>query len=220
MDNSTLVEVLAGRWETIDGSTDWRWHPIAQITLAGCESAFVCNVSKKRLYINSTSASNSQYYIPLTTKYGDIANDTNYTYQTDGDFIETWEHGNLKGDNKAHYSITATLGHSHDAAIYFEVHYKKWGDADFTDIGDLVGTSSDRTHTLYIPDDSSSNHPVSKFLQVKFVPKLDSPYTTSPILESYYITGAWRPTKRPMIACTIESDEKVNHRHNKDEFIK
>lgn len=207
MDDGDDIQILAGRWESVDGSTAWRWHPLAELTLAGCETAFVSSVSKKRLWISSSTAANSVYYFPLTTKYGDIANDTNYRYQQSGEFIDCWLHGNLKGDDKAHYELTATLGHSHDADIYFEVWYQKWGDSGWTDIGDLKGTSSVRTHTLYIPDDSSDAHPVSKFFRVKFIPKTNST-STAPILESYDIKGAWRPTKRPMIACTIESDEE------------
>jgi len=201
------IHILAGRWEDVDGVTDWRWHPLAKLTFNGCETALALNVSKKRLYISSDLAGNDLKYYPLTTKYGDIADDANYTYQTDGEFIETWIHNGMKGDNKAQYSITANLGHSYDADIYFIVYYKKWGDTGWTSIGNLVGTSSDRTHTLYLPADSSDNDPVSKFFDIKFVPTLDSPYTTSPILESYEIRGAWKPSRRSLIAGAVVSDE-------------
>lgn len=204
LDNSTEVELLFGNWENVGGVTDWRWHPIIELTLTGCETAYVSSVYKKRLWVGSTASGDSLYYYPLTTKYGDIENDSDYKYQQSGEFIDSWLHGNLKGDDKAHYDLTATLGHSYDADIYFEIWYKKWEDTGWTDIGDLKGTSSDRTHTLYIPDDASSNHPVSKFFQVKFIPKTDDT-AKSPILEGYDIRGAWRPVKRKIIECTVET---------------
>ena len=208
LDNSTKIEVLMGQWEAVGGVIDFRWHPVAEITLTGCETATVSNHVKKRLWITSTASGDNVYYFPVTTKYGDIENDSDYKYQQSGEFIDSWLHGNLRGDDKAHYSIEATLGHPYDADIYFEVHYKKWEDTSFTDIGDLKGTSSDRTHTLFIPDDASSNHPVSPFFQVKFIPKTDDT-AKSPKLESYDITGAWRPSKRKLISAIFVSDEEI-----------
>ncbi len=202
MDNSTKVEMLAGRWETVDGSTSWRWHPLAELTLTGCETAMISNHVKKRLWVTSTNASNDIYYYPVTDKYGDIVNDSSYTFSTGGAFYTPWLHGQMKGDDKAFIKITLTLGHTYDADIYFEAHYKKWEDSGWTDIGDFKGTATDRTHTIYLPVDGSSNNPVSKYIMFKFVAKTDDS-TKTPILVSYDCRAIWRPTKRWFIACSV-----------------
>jgi hypothetical protein len=84
VDNSTKIEILAGQQRVVDGSNVWSWHTLQEITLTGCQYAVVSNIYKKRLWIASTSSSDSVYYIPLTTKYGDITGDTDYSYLTGG----------------------------------------------------------------------------------------------------------------------------------------
>ncbi|KKL53301.1 hypothetical protein LCGC14_2276810, partial [marine sediment metagenome] len=85
------VEIMAGQYETVSGVTAWRWHgSLAEITLTGCEVAYVSNVTKKRLYICSTAAGEDMYYLPVTTKYGDITSDSDYTWQTGGYEVTPW----------------------------------------------------------------------------------------------------------------------------------
>ncbi len=86
INNGASVEVLAGRNEVVGGSVRFVWHPYQSITLDGCELAFVSSIYQKRLWIGSTSGSDSMYYIPLPASYGDITNDTNKSFATDGLF--------------------------------------------------------------------------------------------------------------------------------------
>ena len=208
IDNSTEVEVLAGRWETIDGTTAWRWHPIAETTLTDCETAFTSSVYQKRSYVASTSSSDSLYHKPLPTGYGDITNDANRLFKTDTYFVLSALHGGFKSDNKAYYKATATLGHAHDALIYYELHYKKLGDAAWRDTGDFIGTSTDRKPVLYIIDDASGNSPVSTQMWFKLVAKTDDTNKT-PILLNFDVRAILYPVRRDVIFCRVRVGKEV-----------
>lgn len=82
VDNSDKIEVLKCRDETIGSTTSWVIHPFAEITLSGCERAFVSSVCQKRLWISSTKNTDSLYYVPLPTGYGDIAGSSNIGPET------------------------------------------------------------------------------------------------------------------------------------------
>jgi hypothetical protein len=208
VDNSTKVEVLAGRDETIDGVTSWVYHPIAEITLTGCETAFVSNVVKKRLYIASTDGTEALYYIPLTTMYGSIASDTNYTYKSGGTWETSWMHGNFRDDMKAFITITGTLGHTYDAGIYFTAKYKKLGDTSWTTIGNIDGTSANRTETLYIPVDGSSNKPKSVAMKFQFT-AVTNDSTKTPILLNYKIKAIAYFSVRTIIQAEVLCDNNI-----------
>lgn len=210
VDNDTdgTVEVLAGRSETIDSTTGWVWHPYQRITLTACGGAWVSSVSQKRLWIASTSSSESLHYIPLPSGYGNVASDANRAFATDGYFITPKHHANFKGDQKSFIKITAELGHAYDADIYFECHYKKLEDSSWTDAGDLKGSATSRIATLYFPVDASSNKPTSRTLQLKFVGKTDDT-TKTPILLNYDIRGILYSTRRRIIRAMVHCADDV-----------
>jgi hypothetical protein len=209
---SPKVEVIAGRWETIGSSTDWVWHgSLAEITLAGCETAFVSSVFQKRLYITSTSASDALYYIPIPTGYADVATDTNASYATDTDanyLVTSYYHKNFKNVPKAFIAVQATLGHAADSNVFFECHYEKIGDASWTDIGDLVGSATDRRPVLYIPVDSDANKPTSTMMRFKLVPRTDSAGTT-PILLDFSVRGILYPDVQNLIECDVRCADNI-----------
>lgn len=197
------VYILAGRQETIDGSTSWVWHPIAkQTSMDGCNSAFVSGVVTKRLWFSSTDASHSLYYIPLPDGYGDIEGDANRKFKTDVEMHTSFLDGGFRDDDKGFYKIEALLGHAYDTDIYFECYYKKLGDATWTSVGDLKGTTSNRRATLYIPVDGSGNDPVSTMMKFGFVAKTDTT-NTSPSMLSFKVFALLYPTQRNVIAATI-----------------
>ena len=211
VDYSTKVEVLAGREEVIDGGAEWVWHAINEITLAGCENAFVSSVYKKRLWITSTSSSDALYYLPLPTGYGDIVNDTNMTFLTNSYFETPFYHGGFMGDLKSYIQVTAILGHAYNANIYFECHYKKLGDANWTDAGDFIGTSANRKDTLYIPVDASSNKPTSTMMKFKLVAKTNAT-TSTPILLNFDVKAILYPTVREIIECEVIAGDNLKDR--------
>ena len=204
VDNSTKVEFIAGRYETIGTTTAWAWHPISEIMIVGCETTFVSNVYQKRLWVASTSTSDSLYYYKLYTGYGDVTNDANKNFQTDGYFITPWLHGDFKGDSKAFVKLTLTMSGT-SSTVYFEAHYQKKGDSSWTDIGDF---KTSPTTTKYLPVDGSSNKPVSNFIRFKFVAKTGSTAST-PVLLGYDCRAVLYPSKRRIIRCVVRSADGI-----------
>ncbi len=210
IDNGTKVEVLAGRPEIIDSVNKWVWHPIAEIpaTFTNCETAFVSTVFQERLWISSTVSTESLYYLPLPDTYGNITSDTNRLFKTDTYFITPWLHGNFKGEDKRWIKATATLGHSYDANVYFECHYQKREDANWTNAGIFDGTNVSRVDTLYLPDDGASASPISPMMRFKIVASTDKTNTT-PILNSLDIRAILRPPSRKIIECVVRVQDGI-----------
>jgi hypothetical protein len=207
VDNSTKLEILKGGWELVDGYDDWRWHPFCEVTLTGAEAMFVSSIGdKKRLYIFSTSSSDSVVYIPLPESYGNVGGDANMTFQTGGYLITPWEDANLKDDDKAWFEIYVYLQDC-DASNYFTIYYQKWGDADWTKIDDF-GDGEETYQSAVIPVDGSSNKPVSKRMRFKI--SITCETDTCPILLGYAVRGAWYPDKRYIYqARVVLADNKV-----------
>jgi len=208
VDNSTKVEILKGRLETIDGTTSWVWHPTTEITLAGCEAAWISTVYQKRLWIASTLSTDSLYYLPLPGTYGNITSDANRLFKTDTYFITPWLHGNFKGENKRWVKVVATLGHANDTNIYFECWYQKKEDSTWTDAGDFKGSATTRVATLYLPVDASSNKPISPMMRFKIVAKTNVT-TTTPELLSLDIRAILRPPVRQITEMAIRCQDGI-----------
>lgn len=208
VDNSTKIEILAGREEEIDNKTDWVWHPIAEITLTDCETAFVSSIYQKRLWVASTVAGESLYYLPLPTGYGNITGDANRKFLTGTYFTTPWLHGGFKSDLKSFIKVTGTLGHTYNANIYFTIAYQKLGDSSWTTVGNLKGTATDRKETLYIPADGSGNKPKSTMLRLKFTAATNDT-TKTPILLNYEVRAILYPTIRKITHCVVRCAEEI-----------
>lgn len=206
VDNSTKIELVCGRDETIDGSTSWVWHPYQEITMTGCNIAWVTSTTQKRLYIGSDTAGEALQYLPLPSSYGNIDADANKSFPISATayYFETpFLHGRFKADTKAWVKVTATLGHAYDADIYWTIQYKKLQDSSYTNIGNLKGTATDRTHTLYLPVDASSNNPVSTMMRFKLIGVTDTTATT-PILLNLDIRAILAPTRKDVIWAKVK----------------
>ena len=203
VDNSSKIELLAGGWETVDGSTDWRWHPIAELTLAGCETAFVSSVFQKRIYIASTSSSDSLYYYILPTGYGDITGDSNYRYTNGGYFITPWLHANFRADDKAFIKLILTTANTSDD-VYITAYYRVLGQAGWTLIGKFT---TPPVQTRYLPPYSATN-PVSTMIQFKFTFVTNDAKLT-PVLLDYDCRAILYPTKRRIINCVVRCADNI-----------
>ena len=197
-DYGSKVELIAGREEEVDNNTRWVWHPIGELTLSGCQYAWVSTVYRKRLYISSTDSSEGAYYYPLPVTYGDIDGDTNYTFQSDGYFITPKHHANFKADNKAFIKLTLTMSNV-DVSNYFEAYYMLQGQSVWTKIGDFQTVP---TSTKYIPVDAYDSEPTGVMIQFKFVCKITDT-TSTPKLLGYDCRGIWYPIKRRIISCQV-----------------
>ena len=194
--NVGITEILAGRRETIGGSTTWVWHPIArEITAGDVEFAGASTIYARRIWFTNISADIPiAYYIPSPQEYGNITADSSYSFQTGGNIITPWIHAGFKADKKAFYKITLTMADT-TANIYWEAHYQKLGDASWTDIGDF---KTSPTTEKYLPVDGSSNEPESTMLRFKFVPVTNSTSST-PVLLNYDVRAVWYPKQREII---------------------
>jgi len=202
LDNTTKIEVLTGRLEEIDGSSSWVWHPIHETTLTGCRSCHISNVYQKRLWIASTEATESLYYIPLPIGYADVVNDTNRSFKTGGTMETPWLHANFKSTTKAFPALELVMGHTYNAGRYFTVKYKKLGDALWTTIGNYTGSATSMTQSRFIPVDGSSNNPKATMFKLQFTVVTDDA-TITPVLLSYHLKAILYPGQREIIACKV-----------------
>lgn len=208
VDNSTEIEILAGREETIDGTTGWVWHPIHDLTLTGCETIYVSSVKQKRLWIASDTVGEGLYYIPLPTGYGDIINDTNRSFKTGSYMITPWLHGNFKSDSKGFIKITLTMSGT-TSTVYFTVEYQLKGSTNWTEINPTAKFKTSPTTTGYIPvDDVSSANPVSNMIRFK-ITAVTGATTTTPILYDYDCRAILYPTNRRIIECEVLCDDEI-----------
>jgi len=205
VDYATKVEILACREETIDGTTSWVIHPIHELTLQGVEAMRISSVFKKRLWIASTLSTDSLYYLPLPTAYGDITGDAERTFKTGVTFEIPFLHGEFKSDNKAWVKITLTLGHTYNAGRYFTVHYKKLGDSSWTSIGNFTGSATSMVQSRYI---DVTNKPFSSMMKFQFTAVTDDPNYT-PIILSYEVRAIMYPAIRKLTHCVIRCAQEV-----------
>ena len=210
VDNATKIEVMAGRLETISGTTSWVWHPISEITLDGAEMMFmhtvtISGVKKKRLWIASTLSTDALNYLSMPLAYGDVANDANRKFQTGGFFYTPWLHGNFRGDKKAWIKLTLDMGNAYDATLYFSVYYQIWG-GTWVEIGNFTGTTAGRRQSRYI---DVTNKPSSTMMRFRFQAVTTTDTTKTPILTSYEARAILYPTRRSIIACVVRCANEI-----------
>jgi len=200
------VEILAGRWEVVDGTTKWVWHPISEIThwsfTISAQGAFVSTVVRKALWIAPISSTAGLYYMPLPVGYGNVTSDTNRNFKSGGYMWTPWLHGNFRGDDKAFIKVISELGHTYNDDVYFDVHYRTLENKAWTQVGLAKGTSASMVNTLYIPADGAGTNPVSTMIQLNYC-AITNVTTATPILLGYDVRGILYPPRRSIIACTV-----------------
>ncbi len=219
--NDSKVEVLAGRWETIGSSTDWVWHPIAELTMTGCASAWVTTALNRRLWIAPATAGDSLKYIAIPKNYGDVTESGNYYFESAGEFITGWHHANFKADKKAWYKLTLTMSDT-SSTLYWTAYYQKLGDTTWTEINSTNKFKVSPTTSAYIPADGSSAKPSSTMIRFKFVPITTDPdywvlgtsqlgidtvlayYSRTPILINYDVRAVWYPPVITFAVCQVK----------------
>jgi len=212
-DNSTDIEVLAGREETIDSSTSWRWHPIHEITLTGCETIFISSIYKKRLYISSTSSGDSLYYFPLPTKYGDIENDNEVSFKNGGTFETSWLHGGFPTEDKLALSATLTMEHSYDANIYFNVYYKLLG-GSWSSAVKFDGSGTSMIDTQFLS--SAATARTSPMIKLKFEGITDTTAKT-PVLLDFKLNTILYPDVKTIYSCVVMCHKALRLKDNATE---
>jgi hypothetical protein len=207
MDNGTKVDILAGRWERFESIVAWVWHPISEITLTGCEFAHSSTIYARRLWLLSTSSSDSITYIPLPSAYGNITADTTYSFLTGGNIVTSWHHADFIADKKAWYRLTLAMSGT-SSTVYWRAYYQKLGDTVWTEISPTDKFKTSPTTTAYLPVDVSSNYPQSTMLRLKFEPVTGATSST-PVLLYYDLRAVWYAPLKKVIETTVKVSDKL-----------
>ncbi|KKN73884.1 hypothetical protein LCGC14_0396860 [marine sediment metagenome] len=203
LDNSANLEILAGQIKTVEGTDTFVWHPFQEITLTGAEVAGVTSVYKRRLWIASTASSDSVYYLPLPTKYGDVTGDTDMEFQTGGTLATSWYHSNLRADPKSYWSMTVE-GEGFDANNYITVDYQTYYTAltgTWTNLGNFTTSPS---QTRYFPTTGVTG----RMIRFRFTIVTNSTSTT-PKMTNFNCRGVWRPTRRSLVMAVVKLGDNI-----------
>jgi len=215
MDDGTNLQLLAGRWEIIEGTTSWVWHPLDEQALAGAETAYASTVFARRLWVSSTSSAQQLFYYPLPSQYGNIAADTSYAFQSGGELVTSWLDGGFFSDKKAFIKLTLNMAGT-SSTVYWRAYYEKMGDASATEINSPTYFKTSPSTSAYIPVDGSSVRPQSTHIRFTFKPINTS--STTPKLLSYDCRAIWYPTLRKLISCqVVVADDQILKDGRKDE---
>jgi len=201
--NSPKVEVVACREETIVGTTGWVVHPISEITMGGCEVAFVSSVVRKNLWIASASTADSLYHIPLYASYGDVTNDDNRNFQTGGTFETPWLHGNFPASSKGFIKLTLTMEDT-AASTYVGVEYMKKADTAWVTLGDF---KTEPTTTVYFANTAVSSV-TSNFIKFQYTFNTASTALTPKLLD-YDCRAILYPDQRKIITCQVRCADQL-----------
>ena len=211
VDKAASTEILSLREETIDGDTDWRWHPIAQLTHSTVNHMWVSTVGSKRLWVcGATGDTPTFYYLPAN--YADPYTDTTYNRNTSGIFYTPWYSGGFIDITKAFFSVTL-LSSGLTAARTIAVDYQLLGDSSWT-TGWTFGLNDSPSKINYFPADKTS-----KKIRFKMTFASDSA-TTGPLLNGLIIRGALMPTKRKRFQFVVRvADNIVNRRGGQGQYM-
>ena len=212
-DNSTKVQIIAGREEVIDADTKWVWHPLQELTLTGCETAFISSIYKKRLYISSTASGESLYYYTLPTVYGNITTDANRNFKTGGTFEVGYLHGGFPTEDKLGLSATLTMGHTYDTDIYFNVYYKLLG-GSWSSAVKFDGASGDMVDTQFLAGAATTR--TSPMINLKFEGVTDDT-TKTPILKDFTLNTILYPDVKTTYSCVVMCQKALRLKDNTTE---
>jgi len=200
------TEILAGREETVGGTTEWVWHPIAEFASGvgeAVETMYISTVYKKRLWIATKSSANPLYYITLPTKYGNITEDTNRDFQSNTFFETPFLHANFKDTDKAYPQLDVAMVHTYNPNLFFQAHYKTLSNSTYTHIANYTGSATSMFQTNYLP-----LNPSDKMIRLKFTANTANAQLT-PIMSSFNLKGVLYPPKRTIIACTARCADSI-----------
>jgi len=136
LDNGTEVEILAGRYETIAGTTSWVWHPIWEKTSNDIVSMCVSSVSgSKRLYALTDTYTDGVLVFTLPQSYSDVLLESSYEFETTGTFVTPWFETEFFEQDKywANLKVSA-MNFSGYTSI--QVHYQIEGQGEWDDTND------------------------------------------------------------------------------------
>ncbi|GAI09764.1 unnamed protein product, partial [marine sediment metagenome] len=128
VDNGTKVEILAGHWEVIGGSTTWNWHWLYEKTSNDVTAALISAVSgSKRFYLGTNTAGDGILNYKIPVSYSDPLKESSYEVQSSGDFTTPWLTTNFATTDKLWPCIRVTSLNFKDATsirVYYQMEGK------------------------------------------------------------------------------------------------
>lgn len=200
---SGKIELLAGRNESIAGTTSWVWHPIYQATATDVAHMVVSTVtSPNRLWWISTEGGASKVrYTILPDKYSDVTTATSYTFQTGGTFTTGTYHMGFVDQDKA-YAYLTLFSENLTADLTVVVGYKLDNDASWTTLGTF---NTSPFQTLYFPTNAVKS---AKKIRLQFTLATNA-NTTTPKITAYALHGLVAFTRRHMFDFTVKVSDNV-----------
>ena len=206
IENGIQIEVLAGRWEYVDGVTDWVWHPIYEKTCNDITAALISSVTGyKRLYLGTNTASDGIFNFIVPVAYAEVLKESGYKVIDGGDFITPWFRGNFPTEKKYWESVDV-INKCITARTYIIIYYQKKGDTTWTSLGTC--TPQALVNGDYPPEitDTKNINISSERIRFKFtLVTTDENY--SPILYGkgggYGISAKLQSTRKKAIEATI-----------------
>jgi len=109
-DNGSDIKILSGRWENVEGSTDFYWHPLYTLSSHNdITSMLISSLSgSKRLYVGTDTYTDGiiPYFIPVG--YSQPYTETGYECQSSGTFYAPWYVSNFPTETKYWKSVDFT----------------------------------------------------------------------------------------------------------------
>lgn len=108
-DNGSDLKILAGRWETIDRDTDWRWHPIYDFTSNDITSMLISSATgSKRLYTGTDTYTDGIVPYFISAGYSSVYLESGYECEASGTFYTPWYVSNFPTEDKFWKTVDIT----------------------------------------------------------------------------------------------------------------
>lgn len=109
VDDTSRITILAGRWENVDGDTDWYWHPLYDKESNDIKAMLISSLSgNKRLYAGTDTYTDGIYSFIVPINYSTIFSETAYYFEASGTLITPWLTSNFPTEKKFWKSIDIT----------------------------------------------------------------------------------------------------------------
>jgi len=199
------VHILAGRWEAIDGSAQWVWHPIHSFESGNAATMLISGIGGRYLYLGTDQPSDGILNFIIPYAYADVLHEEGYELVESGDFITPWMRSNFPTVVKYWKNISITSVCITDKTN-IAVYYQKKADVGWTFLGDCD------TNALvdgdYPPEVTTVLNVGASSERIRFKLSLSTEDTDfSPILHGsgggYITKGRLLPERRKTIEATI-----------------
>ena len=214
----TEDKILAGHYETIDGSTSWVWHPIHDIEkVSGHYSCGIISTinNTKRLYLAPSPSSLGISRLVVPEAYSAPYNESGYEFHVVGGLTTPWLRTNFPTLDKFWKTAEVVSKCPTDGNCNILVRYKKKGDTSWTNLG--YCTQSALVAGEY-PEDTKDTWDIevtSERIQLNFhMTTDDDDYT--PILYGsgggYNVRAKLQPLHKQRITATVRVAPEIRNR--------